>query len=179
MHQSGEDGTLLENLFEVGNNLLNAALFLRGCLPVPNTSMLHERYKRIRFNHQQRDHQALGSTAQSAFHQPLFADLDVALRAHGFVFHTFRGFGQRAFAPFVVDGNPARGINQILWADAVYVRDWMALEALSPDRLCRYAALVHGLYGSYDLAHRVIAALEAAGGRQGITARYRALLPGA
>lgn len=107
--------------------------------------------------------------------QPLFADLDIALRAHGFVFHTFRGFGQRAFAPFTVDGDAGKALNQILWADAVYVRDWTALDALSSDRLRRYGALMHGLYASYDLANRIVAALEARGER-GLAVRYLDLL---
>jgi len=110
--------------------------------------------------------------------QPLFADIDIALRAAGFVFHTFRGVGQRAFAPLTVDGDPNRALNQILWADAVYVRDWMALEGLSPDRLARYAALMHGLYGSFDLAHRIVLALQARGRHPGIASRYLALLGG-
>ncbi|MDA0220288.1 MAG: FkbM family methyltransferase [Proteobacteria bacterium] len=111
--------------------------------------------------------------------QPLFADLDRTLRDQGFVFHTFRGFGSRAFAPLVVDGDPARGLNQILWADAVYVRDWTALETLPVDRLRRYAALVQGLYGSFDLAQRIVRALDAQGGGEGLAARHLALLNGA
>jgi FkbM family methyltransferase len=107
--------------------------------------------------------------------QPLFADLDIALRAAGFVFHTFRGFGQRAFAPLTVDGDANKALNQILWADAVYVRDWARLDALSSDKLRRYGALMHGLYGSYDLASRIVGELEARG-EPGLVARYIELL---
>lgn len=107
--------------------------------------------------------------------QALFADLDIALRAAGFVFHTFRGAGRRAFAPLVVDNDPSKGLNQVLWADAVYVRDWMALDALGDDLLARYAVLAHGLYGSFDLACRIADVLD---GRDGgdRARRYRALL---
>lgn len=107
--------------------------------------------------------------------QPLFADLDIALRARGFVFHTFRTLGQRAFAPLLVDGKETAALNQILWADAVYVRDWTALETLPTDKLRRYAALMHGLYGSYDLALRIVTALQARG-EPGMAERYLTLL---
>ncbi len=87
--------------------------------------------------------------------QALFADLDIALRAAGFVFHTFLQAGRRTFAPMRIGDDPDKGLNQVLWADAVYVRDWMALDALGTDHLRRYAALMHGLYGSFDLALRI------------------------
>jgi FkbM family methyltransferase len=92
--------------------------------------------------------------------QPMFADVDIYLRAQGFQFHTFDGFGSRAFKPLAPQGNQNAGFRQCLWSDAIYVRDWMHLESLSEVKLRHYAILAHDLLRSYDLAHFVLAALD-------------------
>jgi FkbM family methyltransferase len=98
--------------------------------------------------------------------QPLFADVDALLRARGFQFHTFVGFGGRAFRPLVVGGDPNVPMRQVLWGDVLYVRDWLDLSALSVAKLQAYAVLAHDLFSSFDLAHRVLTALDAkTGGR--------------
>lgn len=92
--------------------------------------------------------------------QPMFADVDIFLRSNGFQFHTFNGFGTRAFKPLIVNGDINAGFRQALWSDAVYVRDWMHLEALDELKLRKYAVLAHDLLRSYDLAHLVLDALD-------------------
>lgn len=92
-------------------------------------------------------------------HQPLFADIDVFLREQGFQFLRFTGFGTRPFKPLIFNNNPNIG-NQYLWADAIYVRDWLHLDELSELQLKKYAILMHDLFGIYDLAHFVLAALD-------------------
>jgi FkbM family methyltransferase len=92
--------------------------------------------------------------------QPMFADVDIFLRAQGFQFHTFDGFGGRAFKPLAPQGNLNAGFRQYLWSDAIYVRDWMHLESLSEVKLRNYAILAHDVLRSYDLAHFVLAALD-------------------
>jgi FkbM family methyltransferase len=92
--------------------------------------------------------------------QPLFADVDAHLRRTGFQFHTFRGFGTRAFKPILKKGRPAEGVNQLLWADAVYARDFMRLESLSAPKLQKLALLLHDLYQSVDLCHLVLEELD-------------------
>jgi len=92
--------------------------------------------------------------------QPLFADIDIFLRAQGFQFHTFTGFGSRAFKPLAPQGNINAGFRQYLWTDAIYVRDWMRLEGMSTSRLRNYAIIAHDLLQSYDLAHLVLTALD-------------------
>jgi len=92
--------------------------------------------------------------------QPMFADVDSYLRAQGFQFHTFLGYGTRAFKPFLANGDPNVGFRQLIWADAIYVRDWMQLESLSASKLRNYAVLVQDLLGSCDLVHQVLQALD-------------------
>lgn len=92
--------------------------------------------------------------------QPMFADVDAFLRRNGFQFHAFHGVAGRTFKPMAVVDRPGAPIRQILWADALYVRDWMRLEELEELKLRRYAVLAHDVLHSYDLAHLVLLALD-------------------
>jgi FkbM family methyltransferase len=92
--------------------------------------------------------------------QPLFGDVDALMRRNGFQFHTFPGFGMRAFKPIIMRGDPNAAVRQMLWSDAIYVRDWMRLEELSDLRLSKFAVLVHDVFGSWDLAHLLLAELD-------------------
>jgi FkbM family methyltransferase len=92
--------------------------------------------------------------------QPLFADVDRFLRDAGFQFHAFNPIGSRTFKPLIVNGNADLGIRQALWSDALYVRDWMKLDALDEDKLKKYAVLAHDVVRSYDLAHLVLHTLD-------------------
>ncbi|MBL8763548.1 MAG: FkbM family methyltransferase [Phycisphaerae bacterium] len=84
--------------------------------------------------------------------QPLFAELDQELRRHGFLLHALPGTSGRTFRPLRDPSNPAATINQVLWADAVYVKDFSRLAVLSAEQLLRMAVIVHEVYGSVDLA---------------------------
>lgn len=92
--------------------------------------------------------------------QPMFADVDIFLRKSGFQFHTFHGFGTRAFKPMVLNNDLCAGFRQQLWSDAVYVRDWMHLVDMPEIKLRKYAILAHDLFQSYDLAHLAITAID-------------------
>lgn len=88
--------------------------------------------------------------------QPLFAEVDVFLRGRGLVFHFFPALFGRAFKPMLMRGDGELAFRQQLWGDAVYVRDFTRLAELSPERLLKYAAIVHDVYQSYDLAHKAL-----------------------
>ncbi|HZH08353.1 MAG TPA: FkbM family methyltransferase, partial [Lautropia sp.] len=105
--------------------------------------------------------------------QPLFADVDTFLRGAGFQLHAFNGFGSRAFKPIIVNNNVNAGVRQILWSDAIYVRDWMSLDGLDPVKLRKYAVLAHDVLQSWDLAHLVLAELDRRG-KTGLAAQYLA-----
>ena len=92
--------------------------------------------------------------------QPLFADVDRYLRSRGFQFHTLQGAGTRPFKPLIRNKDHNLGFRQLLWADAVYVRDWMRLDALSPLKLSRLAILLHDIMQSCDLCLVVLQALD-------------------
>jgi FkbM family methyltransferase len=91
--------------------------------------------------------------------QPLFADVDSFLREQGFVFHTLIPSG-RTFKPVVVNNNPNGWARQILWADAVYVRDFMKFAEMQPPELLKLAAILHEVYESIDLAALALEAYD-------------------
>ena len=93
-------------------------------------------------------------------HQPLFAEVDQEMRRHGFYFHRFHDVSGRTLKPLVLNNNPALSMGQVLWADAVYVRDPLRLDTLSPDRLLKLAAITHEVYASYDYAALALAAYD-------------------
>lgn len=92
--------------------------------------------------------------------QPLFAEIDQFLRAAGFQFHTFEGFGQRSFKPLIVSQDQNRGLRQLLWSDAIYVRDFLKFDLLPDQKLLKLAIIAHEMYRSYDLAYRALACLD-------------------
>jgi len=113
--------------------------------------------------------------------QPLFAEIDQFMRRHGFVLHTMQPLEKRTVAPLsggaspdlgpmfgtshaeavrlmenAFGGNPHASLNQVLWTDALYVRDFTRLSLLDPGQLAKYALLLHDVYRSYDLALRAL-----------------------
>jgi FkbM family methyltransferase len=107
--------------------------------------------------------------------QPLFAEIDQFLRASGFQFHTFEGFGQRSFKPLVVAQNQNRGLRQLLWSDAIYVRDFLKFDILTDQKLLKLAIIAHEVYRSCDLAYRALECFDKKRGTQLCNA-YKELL---
>ncbi len=93
--------------------------------------------------------------------QPLFAEVDQRLRKSGYIFHKFTGISGRTFQPLVVNNDVNQALSQMLWADAVYVKDFMALERLSAEKLLKMAVILHMIYGSFDLVLQVLQAYDA------------------
>jgi len=83
--------------------------------------------------------------------QPLLGDIQCFLREHGFLLHKLIDVAGRPFRPLMRD-NPVLPISQLLWADAVFVRDFTRLDAYSDDGLLKAASILDVVYGSYDLA---------------------------
>lgn len=88
--------------------------------------------------------------------QPLFADIDAWMRAHGFMLHALLEQRKRLYAPLQVNNQIHNGLNQLTTADAVYVPKLERLQTLSVDQLGKLASILHVAYGSADLALRVL-----------------------
>lgn len=95
--------------------------------------------------------------------QPALGDIDVELRAQGFIPHCFAAVKQWPIAPLVVGGDERRPLNQLLEADLVYVRDFSRPDRLDDEQLKQLALIAHHCYGSYDLAVRCLYLLERRG----------------
>jgi len=98
--------------------------------------------------------------------QPLFGDVDVFLRQHGFMFHRFYPTVSRVIAPLVRDNDIFAGMSQIFWADAIFVRDLTRLGELSARQLIAMATIMHDSYGSVDLVMHVLTHHDARFGSQ-------------
>jgi FkbM family methyltransferase len=83
--------------------------------------------------------------------QPLFGDIQCFLREHGFMLHKLIDVAGRPYRPFNPP-NPFMPMSQLLWADAIFVRDVTRLDAYSDDALLKAAAILDKAYSSFDLA---------------------------
>lgn len=96
--------------------------------------------------------------------QPLFAELDGFMRRNGFLLHKLVDVSGRPLNPFSSAGNCYRPISQILWADAVYIKDFTCLEKLPADMLLKTAVVLHDVYASIDMVALVLKAYDAKAG---------------
>jgi FkbM family methyltransferase len=91
--------------------------------------------------------------------QPVFGEMDLALRELGFLPHSVTGTKIWPIAPMVVGDQPNRGIRQLLETDMIYVRDFSRPENMSAEQWKHLALIAHHCYGSYDLALKAIVTL--------------------
>jgi len=110
--------------------------------------------------------------------QPCFGDMDLTLRALGFLPHSVTGTKIWPIAPMVVGDQPNRGIRQLLETDMVYVRDFSAPENMGVEQWKHLALIAHHCYGSYDLVLKAILTLMQLGAVPAdANRRYLASLP--
>jgi FkbM family methyltransferase len=88
--------------------------------------------------------------------QPAFGEIDTVLREAGFVPHCLAELKLRPLAPLIIDGDPQKGLRQLLEADLVYVRDFTRPDAMSGEQWKHLALIAHHCYDSIDLALRAI-----------------------
>jgi hypothetical protein len=83
--------------------------------------------------------------------QPLMADVDTFLRSHGFCFLRFSYTQGRPFKPLQITNSPYKEISQMLWGDAIYVRDFRMLQQWNMRQLQAAAFILHEVYEAIDL----------------------------
>jgi FkbM family methyltransferase len=88
--------------------------------------------------------------------QPVFGDIDLALRALGFIPHMFADINKRMILPLHHADNLYSSMNQLLEADIVYVRDFTQAEKMTVEQLKHLALVAHHCYRSYDLTANCI-----------------------
>ena len=92
--------------------------------------------------------------------QPLMAEVDRYLRSQGFCFLRFASTQGRPFKPLQSAGNPSNASSQMLWGDAVYVRDLRQLERWSDRQLQAAAFLLHEVHEACDLTALLLHELD-------------------
>ena len=92
--------------------------------------------------------------------QPLFSDVELFLRHRGYAFHRFFEATSRVIRPMVVGGDLRSGLGQLVWSDAVFVRDFTRLERLDECELTTMAAIMHDCYHSWDLTQHLLIELD-------------------
>lgn len=105
--------------------------------------------------------------------QPLFSDVERFMRAHGFMFHRFFPAVSRVVAPMLLGNDIYAGLSQLVWADAVFVRDFARLDRLSERQLLASATILHDCYGSLDLVMHLLCAHDSRSGGE-LAGRYLA-----
>ena len=109
--------------------------------------------------------------------QPAFGAVDTFLRSLGFVPHCFAELKIRPLAPMVLEGDPSKGVRQLVEADMVYVRDFTRAENMDGEQWKHLALIAHHCYDSVDLALRAITAATGLGAvAPGASERYLKLL---
>lgn len=88
--------------------------------------------------------------------QPLFGDMQCFLREQGFVLHKLIDISGRTFRPIHDSANPFQAISQVLWADAVFVRNFIAFDKWTGGGLLKAALVLNDVYRSYDLVFHVL-----------------------
>lgn len=87
--------------------------------------------------------------------QPVFGAVDLELRSLGFIPHMFAAINKRMIAP-MQGPDPAAALNQLVEADMVYVRNFIAADDMDDEQLTHLALIAHHCYASYDLAMNCI-----------------------
>jgi FkbM family methyltransferase len=87
--------------------------------------------------------------------QPVFGDVSQELRSLGFIPHMFAAINKKMIAP-MLGPDPALGLNQLVEADIVFVRNFTKPDEIDSEQLKHLAIIAHHCYGSYDLAMNCI-----------------------
>jgi len=83
--------------------------------------------------------------------QPLFGDVSSFLKDHDFMLHKFVANGTRSLKPVILNQNKNIG-TQLLWSDALFIRNIMNVTKLSDEELIK-SAVISYIYKSPDLTY--------------------------
>ena len=93
--------------------------------------------------------------------QPLFSEVELFLREFGFTFHRFFPLVSRTVRPLLVSNDIYKGLSQVFWADAIFIKDFTKFDRLSLEGLKKMALILNDIYGSIDIVLRALMAFDA------------------
>lgn len=88
--------------------------------------------------------------------QPLFSDVELFMREQGFQFHRFYELASRMMTPLTDPNDKFAGMSQLLWSDAIFIRDMTKLDNLTDEQLLKMAIILHDCYRSFDVVARLL-----------------------
>jgi FkbM family methyltransferase len=88
--------------------------------------------------------------------QPLYGAVDAELRKAGMMLHTFLPLSGRSMKPLMPGGDQNRKMNQVIWTDAIFIKDVMAIPELSEEKMLKLAVICHDLFSSFDVTQYVL-----------------------
>lgn len=91
--------------------------------------------------------------------QPTFGQVDIFLRALGFVPHGFVDIKRWPIAPLEFHGAAQQSVHQLLEADMVYVKNFVNPDGMNDEQLKQLSLIMHHCYQSHDLSARCIQCL--------------------
>lgn len=83
--------------------------------------------------------------------QPLFSEVEQYMRSQGFVLHRFTPLATRVIAPMMLNNSPYSEMSQVIWSDAIFIKDFTKPDLMTDHQLLAMARIMHELYASYDL----------------------------
>jgi FkbM family methyltransferase len=92
--------------------------------------------------------------------QPLFGDIDRELRSLGMIPHMFTEIKKAMILPLYFEKDLYATMNQALYTDVVYVRDFTRPDDMSAEQLKHLALISHYCYQSYDLTVKCLRDLQ-------------------
>ncbi len=92
--------------------------------------------------------------------QPLFSEVEMYLREQGFIFHRFSPLVSKIIQPMLINNNPRGEPSQVIWADAVFIKDFTKFNELTPANLKKTALILNDVYGSIDIVMRALMAID-------------------
>src|SRR4051812_23724197 len=84
--------------------------------------------------------------------QPLFGEIDLDLRSLGFIPHHIDHIARRTILPVYDQSSPNSFLNQVIFGDVVYIRDFTKAETMDDEQLKHLAIIAYSCYRSFDLA---------------------------
>jgi FkbM family methyltransferase len=91
--------------------------------------------------------------------QPLYGDVESFMRRQGFLPHKLIDVAGRCLRPFSLP-KPSEAMSQVLWADAIFIRDFVAIENYSTEELLKAALILNDLYLSFDLVNYLLSEFD-------------------
>ena len=93
---------------------------------------------------------------------PLFADVDVAMRASGFQFIKFVGFVPypRVTDYLTVDLQAGLPDSTMVEANALYIANMTRVKSLPQERLLKLCVILHECFFAYDIVLHLLSTLE-------------------